>query len=60
MRYFSNLTRVQNMGWEFKYFAILEIWQNCLKITQNITTLLFQTCKKYFFETKNQIPFGEL
>ena len=22
MRHFSNLTRVQNMGWELKYFAI--------------------------------------
>ena len=26
MRYFSNLTRVQNMGWDLNILPFLEIW----------------------------------
>ena len=47
MRHFSNLTRVQNMGWELKYFAISRNKEKKVqKITQNITTVLLKYARK--------------
>ena len=49
MRYFSNLTRMQNMGWEFKYFAILEIWQKKYKNYAKYYNLAISNMQKIFF-----------
>ena len=58
MRHFSNLTRVQNMGWELKYFAISRNKEKKVqKITQNITTVLLKKKigKKWFNKGKVKI-----